>query len=332
MCYYSNPGGLQEGTRAVDISYFLEFNMIVKHGNLSEAAKELNTTQPVLSRHISRIEKEFGITLFDRHAKPMELTDSGALFLKESTLIANEYGRLVTCFKGFNEGSLETIKIGGLLDCGASNVFRNAKTDLVNTYPNMSIKIAQPSFQTSFDSLRDKEIDIAIEPFSYHIDIHGLESIAIITEHPYVVVDKSHGFAAHKEISGKDLKEISFTSPKSNRSHALRKHLQGICGAVGLEGSIPKSFGISNVGSYSELFLLGLDGEAVMLPESMALMHTATSCGQYVAIPLKEERFFYDIRAFYLTQPTQKTSRFIERLQIAAESPSCTQQGSSQVQ
>lgn len=45
------------------LEYFL---VVVKHLNISKAAKELFISQPALSKQISQLEAELGVSLFDR--------------------------------------------------------------------------------------------------------------------------------------------------------------------------------------------------------------------------------------------------------------------------
>ena len=75
----------------MDVELFEEFGMIAKHGNLSEAARELHVTQSALSRHLSTLEKRFGVELFDRATSPMRLTPEGEAFLHWSSVISNSY-------------------------------------------------------------------------------------------------------------------------------------------------------------------------------------------------------------------------------------------------
>jgi len=47
----------------MDLGILIEFGHVAKHGNLSEAARELNITQSALSRHLSQLEKEMSVKL-----------------------------------------------------------------------------------------------------------------------------------------------------------------------------------------------------------------------------------------------------------------------------
>jgi len=54
---------------------------IADHGSLTSAARALNRTQPALSKALTELERELGLTLFDRHAHGAQPTAHGALLV-----------------------------------------------------------------------------------------------------------------------------------------------------------------------------------------------------------------------------------------------------------
>ena len=62
-------------------SALLAFESAARHSSFSEAAKELEVTQPAVSRQIARLEKQLGRLLFERFVDGVALTDDGQRFL-----------------------------------------------------------------------------------------------------------------------------------------------------------------------------------------------------------------------------------------------------------
>lgn len=58
------------------------FLATAEEGSLSAAARALQATQPTLSRQVSALEQDLGITLFERGHRSMELTESGVELLE----------------------------------------------------------------------------------------------------------------------------------------------------------------------------------------------------------------------------------------------------------
>jgi len=60
-----------------------QFCAIVDYGSMSQAAERAYVSQSALTQSIQKLEREFGIRLFNRHAgKKLELTPQGVQFLE----------------------------------------------------------------------------------------------------------------------------------------------------------------------------------------------------------------------------------------------------------
>src|SRR5919199_1674952 len=58
---------------------------VAAHGSFSTAATELDYTQSAVSQHIAMLERETGVTLIERAARPVTPTDAGAQLLEDAT-------------------------------------------------------------------------------------------------------------------------------------------------------------------------------------------------------------------------------------------------------
>jgi DNA-binding transcriptional LysR family regulator len=65
----------------MDFRQLEAFINVAKYKNFSKAGKALYLSQPTISLHISNLEKELSVTLFDRTSKEVNLTPSGKEFL-----------------------------------------------------------------------------------------------------------------------------------------------------------------------------------------------------------------------------------------------------------
>ena len=58
----------------------LAFESAARHGNFSQAARELETSQSAISRHMARLETQLGARLFERSRTGVRLTEAGRRF------------------------------------------------------------------------------------------------------------------------------------------------------------------------------------------------------------------------------------------------------------
>lgn len=77
----------------MDIERCREFLLLSSRLNFTEAANELNMTQPALSKHIHALEKEFGASFFDRSHRNLQLTEAGRIFSENAAAIVECYDR-----------------------------------------------------------------------------------------------------------------------------------------------------------------------------------------------------------------------------------------------
>ena len=68
----------------MNIQYLKYAVEVARIGSISRAAEELYIAQPNLSRAIKELEKDLGITIFDRNSKGMTLTDRKSTRLNSS--------------------------------------------------------------------------------------------------------------------------------------------------------------------------------------------------------------------------------------------------------
>src|SRR5437899_1980836 len=64
----------------------LYFVTVAEEGQLTRAAKRLHLAQPALSQAISQLEGELGVELFERHARGVNLTHAGEVFLEKARI------------------------------------------------------------------------------------------------------------------------------------------------------------------------------------------------------------------------------------------------------
>lgn len=94
------------------------FAAVARHGSIREAAEELRVAQSALSRQIQKLELDLGVPLFQRHARGVELTSAGEIFLRHarSSLRQDERVRSeLDALKGLRRGTINLQAIESLV-------------------------------------------------------------------------------------------------------------------------------------------------------------------------------------------------------------------------
>lgn len=90
------------------------FLSVARHKNFSNSAKALHTTQPTVSRHISELESELGVQLFDRTTHHVNLTASGEWLYPEAIKMLAHEERIKSQILDLNSKSKQILNIGYL--------------------------------------------------------------------------------------------------------------------------------------------------------------------------------------------------------------------------
>jgi len=72
-----------------DWNHLKAFLETAETGSLSAAARKLGLAQPTLSRQVAAIEKQLGVTLFERVGKTMVLTSTGLSLLEHARVMGS---------------------------------------------------------------------------------------------------------------------------------------------------------------------------------------------------------------------------------------------------
>lgn len=118
------------------LKYFLA--VADEHG-YNAAARSLNVTQPTISRQISELENELGVTLFERgrRGRKLELTEDGEVLYRKAREICTLADRTEQTFKSAHEDISGNVSIGGGETRGMS-ILTDAAVKLMQAHPSIT--------------------------------------------------------------------------------------------------------------------------------------------------------------------------------------------------
>ena len=145
----------------MDFRQLESFVAIAKTKNFSQAAEKLFLTQPALSNHITKLENELGVTLFERNNKKTELTPPGKVFYISALAMLNQREAAILNLNDF-QGRIE-----GILEIGTSSVpGQYLLPDILKRfnadYPDVVFNIHYLSSKQVLSSILSGEMDFGI--------------------------------------------------------------------------------------------------------------------------------------------------------------------------
>ncbi|MCX4997764.1 LysR family transcriptional regulator [Streptomyces longwoodensis] len=88
----------------MDLTVWRTFVTVCRLGSLSAAATELHHTQSAVSRQIAGLERQFGVSLVERHARGVRPTPAGEVFRRHAVATLNEADRAVRAVRDVRDG------------------------------------------------------------------------------------------------------------------------------------------------------------------------------------------------------------------------------------
>lgn len=145
----------------MDFKQLEAFITVSKLKSFSKAANAIYLSQPTISSHISSLERELNIQLFDRTSKEVNLTPVGESFLEYATDIINTRNNAIADLANFNNN------ISGALNLSASTTPCNSLLPALvskfsNIYPNVKFNIKEQGSSKIINDIIDLNCEIGL--------------------------------------------------------------------------------------------------------------------------------------------------------------------------
>lgn len=175
------------------------FHAVACESGFTAASRVLNISQPTLTTQVKSLETYFGVTLFYRRGRKVELTDTGRELFKLSRRIMSleaDAQDLLNAHGGFHAGNL---KVGAVGPYHATEMLGAFSTK----YPDIKVSVAVGNSKVTVERLLDYTVDVAI--LAHTEDDPRVYAIPY-SKHPIVIfVHKEHRFAKMKHIRMSEL-------------------------------------------------------------------------------------------------------------------------------
>lgn len=196
----------------MDLRVLRYFLMVAREQSFTKAARQLNITQPTLSRQLAALEEELGVRLFDRGGHSITLTNEGLLLKRRALEIVDLEDRIVSEFKGGNASVEGMITIG----CGefmAVELLAGICKSYKEKYPLVRFTIHTGTADTIFDMMNKGLVDVGL--FLEPVDTQGLDYIRIQeSDHWVVTMRADDPLAAKEAITREDLLKLPLILPE----------------------------------------------------------------------------------------------------------------------
>jgi DNA-binding transcriptional LysR family regulator len=184
------------------LRHLRHFVITAEELHFSHAAEILGIAQPLLSQSIQRLERELGVTLFDRSRRQVELTAAGRVLLIEARELLAREQRLQNVMRRAREGALGTLRAGVPPETPAL-VLQALLRRHNEESPELEVDLHQLTTAEQIRSLGSADLDVGL--VHHPIDAAGLESGPVVQVPLGVILPRLSPLARLAEIALDDL-------------------------------------------------------------------------------------------------------------------------------
>ncbi|WP_110650675.1 LysR substrate-binding domain-containing protein [Salinicola peritrichatus] len=275
--------------------------------NLHATARHMNMSQPAASKMLKDVENFFGMTLFSRQPRSMEITESGRLLVRYARSILNDTDRLIDDLVSLREGGHGKLAIGAVP--GAAPVLLpRAITAIKNRRPQLAVSLFENSSDRLLVDLEYKQLDVVIGRFTDHAQHHLFDFLPLQAEPVSIVVRANHPLCGRPPSLGEVVHWPWILHPMSSP-------MRGLFEVALAEAGVPSPRNVvETTSTQTTLQMVSSSDMIALLPTSV--LTTAISAGTFTALPLVigEPLGYYGVLTRKGEEPSDVVQAFIDVL------------------
>jgi DNA-binding transcriptional LysR family regulator len=203
----------------VEIKQLKRLLAVVEWGSLAAAAPKLGLTQQALGSSIANLEKNLGVTLFDRGPGGVTTpTAYGAMLAQHARSIIASAMRAEEELAAFRDARGGSVRLG-VGESFAPDLIARAVKDLHASRPDVKITLFEDYSEVLLERLALGEIDFIAGSDDGSLD-HQLLRAPLYICRDVLVVRSQHPLAGRKSLSLPDLQPFTWMAPHSRPSDA----------------------------------------------------------------------------------------------------------------
>ena len=188
------------------IRHMIIFRTVCENGfNSTKAAEVLHMTQPAVSLAIKELEQYYGVHLFDRIGRRLQITDAGKHFLQYAIHISDLFSDMETGLRDWDSKGI--LRIGASITIGSQFLPRYVKA-VTEICPGLDVRVTVDQSERLEQKIMANELDCAlIEGIAHDPNI---VSEAYMEDHLSVICSRDKGWKQGQVVSIEDFQRQRF--------------------------------------------------------------------------------------------------------------------------
>ncbi|MFB7617098.1 LysR family transcriptional regulator [Kitasatospora sp. NPDC056181] len=217
----------------VELRQLQYFVAVAEHGGFGRAAEGLNIVQSAVSQQIRRLERELGVTLFDRSTRHTRLSAAGERLLPEARAAlaaVRQIGLVAEEVRGGRDGVLRL----GTVQAPGDRLYR-ALARLADSAPRLRVRLRRASPAERLAGVERGELDAALVRAATLPDHPGIRLFPVWHDPLYVAVPAGHPLAAQPELRLEQLGDLPMRLAAREHNPPFHDLVTAACRTAGID-------------------------------------------------------------------------------------------------
>jgi DNA-binding transcriptional LysR family regulator len=241
----------------VELRHLRYFLAVAEELHFARAASRLHVAQPALSRQIRDLERELGVSLFERDRRHVALSAAGMALLPEVRRMFRILAGAIEAAGRADRGEEGRIRVGYVPSVAAHAELSEVVRGFREAYPGVHVRLSEMSPTAQVRRLLDDRLDVGF--------VRGpLREASLAVETVYeeplcVAAPKGHRLTRTREVDLATLAAERFVLPARARGLGPHEQILAMCRAAGFAPSVAQE------GSFLDVLSLVAAGAGVAI-------------------------------------------------------------------
>lgn len=243
------------------------FVAVAEELSFTRAAERLHMAQPPLSQQIGLLEKDLGVTLFDRSRRSIRLTPAGVAMLPEARRLLADLDETERMVRRVADGALGRLSLGfvpSAVNGRLPDVLRAFRAD----HPDVELVLRELPPDPLLAAVSSGRLDLGV--LYRPVAADGLAEILVAREPLVLAVPEGHPAAGTATVALADVATEPFVMPEQHDVPGLHATIAGAFADAGIAPRIAQR-GVWLVQTVLALVAAGIG--LALVPSSSATLH-----------------------------------------------------------
>ncbi|ALJ72510.1 HTH-type transcriptional regulator BenM [Burkholderia pseudomallei] len=217
----------------IDLRRLRYFIVVAEELHFGKAAQRLHLAQPPLTRHISALEGELGLRLFDRSTRSVKLTAEGELFLPHARDVLDAVHRAEIASQRAALGKEGKVALGYTSSVPLCDAFGTLIRNFARSFPDIELSLVEASSAQQGRSIKEGLLDIGIGWKNSFEDYEGCRVKTIAAEPLVVAVSQERALASEASLAVGQLADETFVLFPPGYGSTLDRKAFDLCATAG---------------------------------------------------------------------------------------------------